>query len=260
MSTTTATTSEELIDRATRASRLALVLDYDGTLCALIDNPEEAAPPESLLRLIQRLSDLDGVSVAVVSGRPQRFLERHLGHLAIDIVAEHGFFAMAAGETWREVVENADLTWIEPMRVAMARVTDEVPRSLIEHKRSSIVWHYRGASPSVVAARLPELAATLERLAEGVSASVSNDNYMLEVASDLVHKGVAVGQLLDAWQPDLAIAMGDAPTDENMFALASSYPNLATVKVGSGPTAARMRLEGVTDVHAFLTSVAQARG
>lgn len=58
-------------------ARTALLLDFDGTMAPIVDDPEAALPLPGIVDALDALRVGFGV-VAVISGRPVRYLQRHL--------------------------------------------------------------------------------------------------------------------------------------------------------------------------------------
>ena len=50
-------------------TKLALLLDFDGTLSPLVSRPEDAVLPATNKHLLERLSKSQYVSLAIISGR-----------------------------------------------------------------------------------------------------------------------------------------------------------------------------------------------
>ena len=68
--------AQTFADAVRDGQRLALFLDYDGTLRGFTNDPAAAVPSEELRTLLRDLAKHELVNVAVVSGRPWDFLER----------------------------------------------------------------------------------------------------------------------------------------------------------------------------------------
>ncbi|MFC4994390.1 bifunctional alpha,alpha-trehalose-phosphate synthase (UDP-forming)/trehalose-phosphatase [Rubritalea tangerina] len=222
---------------------LALFLDYDGTLREFTQAPEDAIPSPSLLELLHKLSHHPQVQLAIVSGRPKSFLDQHLGHLPLHFVAEHGYYWKTQDmQDWQLLNPHVDTSWKELILPQLEEAVSLTPGSEIEVKHSSIVWHYRQADPEFGLWRAKGLLSELTSTTASHPVSVHHGQKIIEVASQLVNKGVAVERLLKQWQPDIALAAGDDVTDESMFALHSdSSTPLHTIKVGLGDTRANQR-------------------
>jgi len=66
------------------ASSRLILLDYDGTLAPFVRNPEEAAPSERLLDLLQKMTADTRNKVVINSGRNHQILDRWFTGLGLD--------------------------------------------------------------------------------------------------------------------------------------------------------------------------------
>ncbi|MDI6654679.1 MAG: bifunctional alpha,alpha-trehalose-phosphate synthase (UDP-forming)/trehalose-phosphatase, partial [Candidatus Hydrothermarchaeota archaeon] len=99
-------TGGELIEQYKRAKRRLLFLDYDGTLVPLVDEPEEAAPSEEILSVLERLCNQN--TVVLTSGRDKRTLYNWFGKLQINLVAEHGIWVKEYASEWKSEEISSD--------------------------------------------------------------------------------------------------------------------------------------------------------
>ena len=141
------------------AKRCALVLDFDGTLVELQDDPEAVVPPRFVLDALEALAREDGTHVWIVSGRDSAFLSRTFRSIPVGLVAEHGAVISwpdkavhrnAAGdrelEGWIEAPRD---DWYDLARERMEAVTRSVAGSFVEQKSTGLCWHHRKAEPEV---------------------------------------------------------------------------------------------------------------
>ena len=232
--------------------RLVLVLDYDGTLVPIAARPELAAPDAEILELLFRLSQKPGVSVHVVSGRPWFECDRWLGDLPLTLHAEHGMYSRVGGEWRARAVVPEDLR--QRVMSTLEHVTACTPGSRIEVKTAGLAWHYRQAEREQGAHQARELRLHMRELLVGTPLEVLVGDKVIEIRPRGVHKGLVVHDIL---QPgDVALALGDDRTDEDLFLAAP--PTAFTVKVGHGPSAARWHLPDVPAVRALLRALADA--
>lgn len=131
--------------RSTRGRRLFL-FDYDGTLTPIVPKPEDARPTPSLLHHLQALCDQPDNVVWVVSGRDQATLEAWLGAIhGLGLSAEHGSFMKMPGQSWIDMLADADMSWKSQALDIFEAVSARTPGTVVEQKKSSITWHYRNA-------------------------------------------------------------------------------------------------------------------
>lgn len=235
------------------AERLALLLDYDGTLVPIEHTPELAAPTPDLLDLLERLAKRPGTEVHVVSGRPRDVLDAWLGALPIALHAEHALWSREGGSSDWVRASVGDLSWRDPVRDILDAVTERTPGSLLEEKTAGFAWHYRAADPEYGAARANELRVHLGQLLSNTPVEVLVGHKLVEVRP----QGVTKGLVAKRWRHDssapLVVAIGDDQTDEDLF---DAVPERAiTVRVGPGETTARFRLESQPEVRGLLESL-----
>jgi trehalose 6-phosphate synthase/phosphatase len=258
---TLAEVSQDMVDRIGNGEKIALLLDYDGTLRGFVDRPEDAIPEPDVLDVLEKFSKHSQVNIAVISGRPKEFLEKHFGHLNIDLVAEHGYFWKRIGKSssadWEMLNNHADVSWKAAVIPHLEWAVTLTPGTEIEEKRSSVVWHYRRADQEFALWRAKGLLSELTSITASLPVSVHHGQKIVEVASQLVNKGVAAEMLIKEWQPAIALAAGDDQTDENMFSIEPpDHVHLHTVKIGDGSTRAEHRttIEGLRSFLKLLAS------
>lgn len=237
---------------AAAESRL-LLLDYDGTLVGFKDRPGRAGPDREIIELLEALIADHSNRVVIVSGRDRRTLEAWLGALDLWIVAEHGGWIREPGESWRSS-QPLNEEWKRMIRPILEFYSDRTPRSLVEEKDFSLVWHYRQADPGLASLRMQELRSTLASLTENVDVGIFEGSKILEIRRYGISKGHAVEYLTAGKNWDFLLAMGDDYTDEEMFAAlpADAY----SIKVGQEMSKARFSVDTVQDVRLLLTELA----
>ena len=235
-----------LVKSIGEGERVTLFLDYDGTLRDFVGKPEDAIPDPELGPLLQQLGTHPAIDLAVVSGRPASFLEKHLGGKGITLVAEHGYRWLLPGdEEWSLVHAHLDMDWREAILPLLEQAVVLTPGSHVEEKLSSLVWHYRQADPEFGLWRARGLLSELTDVTASLPVAVHHGKKIVEVASQMVNKGNAVKALMTDWQADIYIAAGDDQTDETMFVVDSPEDaEFITLKVGDeGVTRAQRRTD-----------------
>jgi len=235
-------------------------LDYDGTLREIVPHPEDAVPSRALLELLERLGSVPGTTVHVVSGRLRGDLEQWLGHLPVQLCAEHGFARRAAGETeWHES-DHVDLGWMPRLEQLLRDVTQEVPGSFIEVKPCSVAWHYRLTDVDYGPWRARELRNNLKAELSQDPIDILPGRKVLEVRAMGVHKGRYVQDVLAAAPDDaFVLCAGDDRTDMDLY---RNAPESAwTIHVGGANEEASTFVESpatLRDVLAHLVRAANA--
>ena len=254
---------------ARAAAKLALFLDFDGTLAEVAETPEAAELPEGGRGVLERLAAR--WPVAVISGRDRADVRAKIGLGGITYAGSHGFDIEMAEKSANDAGSFDALDgggdFKDQINAAGERLRDElaaIKGALVEIKHCTVAVHDRkvaeDARPSVRAA----VAAVLADF-PGLRLKPGKRVYEIHPAVDW-DKGRAVLWLLDALdlkrKDVMPVYVGDDVTDEDAFrALKETFGDrCATVVVmdreeGRGEeskTAAGFRVDGVGGVTAFL--------
>lgn len=121
-------------------STAAVIVDYDGTLSAIVDDPSLAVPANGAVSLLEALSERYGL-VMIVSGRPLAYLQTRLPR-TLSMVGLYGLEGWTGGERWEHPNGGA---WRECMADLAVRAEAHGPKGMrVELKDLSITLHYRG--------------------------------------------------------------------------------------------------------------------
>ena len=231
--------------------RVALFLDYDGTLREIEAHPDSAKPHEELRAVLDALRGRSNVDVTIISGRKSEDLEAWLGDYPFGLVAEHGARLRAPGSSeWEQMDKDVDYSWKADLLKLLRLYAGSTPGSFLEEKYASLVWHYRHADKEFGAWKASQLAEELGVITANSQVEVRHGKKIVEVSSVHVSKGAAVSRILLEKPADLVLCAGDDLTDETMFAL--GMENLLTIKVGEGPTKAKYRVADPLALRRFL--------
>jgi trehalose 6-phosphate phosphatase len=235
--------------------RAAVLLDYDGTLAPIVDDPAAARPlPESLdaLRTLVPAYRL----VAVVSGRPASFLAAHLavpglvriGAYGLEQVTDAGVVELPAVTSWRAAVAG----------VARRALAAAPPGVVVEDKGVGVTLHYRTAP---AAAAWAYAFADAEARATGLLRHYAR--YSVELRPPLaVDKGTTVSALLAEAGVSAGCVCGDDTGDVPAFTAVATLPVALRVAVRSAETppeltaAANLAVDGPAGVLALLRALA----
>lgn len=233
-------------ERYKKAKRKLLLLDYDGTLVNYAPTPDAATPPEYLLKLLLELNKSPQTHLVLITGRGHQDIDKLLGHLPIDMVAEHGGMFKEKG-VWKKKHTDAG-AWKNEVLPVLNWFVQHCPDSFIEEKDFALAWHYRNAESAPGYDHSRKLIRILEKIAGVYSLKLLDGNKVVEIMAGEIGKGKAVKNLAEQKDYEYILCIGDDRTDEEMFEYLSPYAHADTVKVGKGDTAAKYRLKQVSDV------------
>lgn len=238
------------IEKYKNATNKLVLLDYDGTLVGYSPIPEKAIPSEKLLDILMKLIDKPQTKVIIISGRGHQDIDKLLGHLPINIIAEHGAM-IKANRVWeKQIIDNG--SWKNKILPILNRFTLSCPNSFIEEKYFSLTWHYRNAESESGNTHSRALIYILEATIHSYNLKILDGNKVVEIMTKEIGKGMAVKKIVEQNNYDYILAIGDDKTDEEMFEFLLHNSNAATVKVGSGNTFAKYKLDNVNNVISLL--------
>ncbi|GAN06108.1 trehalose 6-phosphate phosphatase [Mucor ambiguus] len=240
---------QKLVQDYKSAKKRIMFFDYDGTLTPIVSVPSDAKPGHSMLKALQILCNDPKNIVWVVSGRDQVVLDEWLGSSItnIGLSAEHGCYLKEIGSSeWNSIVDGIDMSWKADVEEIFDYYTERTQGSFVEHKKSSITWHYRMADAEYGAFQAKECQNHLENAIVSkypVEILVGKKN--LEVRPMSVNKGEIVKRILSKnSDTNLVMCAGDDKTDEDMFrALSAAHFQQKQI---SSPTALRVSSPNVS--------------
>jgi trehalose 6-phosphate synthase/phosphatase len=243
-----------LKQRLKKAKKIAMFLDYDGTLREFQDSPEKAKPTVRINSLLKDIKDDRRIDGYLISGRKADNLDQWFGDSGLSLIAEHGFEMRESGQgQWRKLTESLDQSWKQQVRNVLEQYSGTVPGSFIEEKFSAIVWHYRRADPEFGEWKAKHLVNSLNEMKANLPVEVHEGAKIVEISSMQISKGGAVQKLIEGNKYDLVICAGDDYTDETMFRLED--PRVFSIKVGRSESAADTYVKDPDELMKLIKSI-----
>ena len=243
----------EALEAVLAERRLAVLLDYDGTLTPIVTDYRKAFLSDEMRDTLRGLAARN--AVAVVSGRDLKDVQKLVALDSVYYSGSHGF-ELSGPDEWHHVHEDAAdyLPDLDQAEQALAVRLADVPGHALERKHFSLAVHYRqvdDARVGEVASAVDEVLAGSTRLAKGLGKKV----FELKPALPW-DKGRAVSLLLNtlgmAGDDTVAVFIGDDITDEAAFR-ELRHPHVSIIVVDDDrATAADYSLTDVDDVRKFL--------
>ena len=236
---------------AAPGKRIALFLDYDGTLTPIVSHPEKASLSDSARMVLRALASK--VPIAVLSGRDLDDIRHRVDIGRIVYAGSHGF-DIAGPRGLRKQVATELVPIIDAAEKELNEKLAGVRGVMLERKRFSIAAHYRQAHESDTI--------KVQRAANEVEAHYCKlrllpGKKVYELQPD-VHwdKGRAVVWILESLVEDgrgvFPIYIGDDLTDEDAFHAIRERGIGIVVSEQPCWTAARYMLRDPAEVERFL--------
>ncbi len=245
----------QLLSDYKNAKNRLILLDYDGTLVSFKPEPHLAKPDAEVLALLEGLRDSEANKLVIISGRDKDTLGDWLGHLDLEMSAEHGVWRFQKSN-W-ELAHGITNSWKKDIRPVLEAMVERTPGSFIEEKDYSIAWHYRKIDKALGEKRIREFRDVLLYLTANLDLQVLEGNKVVEVKNSGVNKGNATLKWVNSSDWDFILAIGDDNTDEDIF---KALPDFGySIKVGRDKTAAKYSLFGVKKVRALLKELVEIK-
>lgn len=240
-----------------RNRRLAVFLDYDGTLTPIVNRPEDAVLSEKMYQAIQLLAKR--CTVAVISGRDLQDVISRVGVQGIIYAGSHGFEITGPQASSRGFQQSMEyLPILDRVEERLRSSLERFPGVLIERKKFSVAVHFRMAEHGDLK--------SIKEIAEQAAASHQElrrfyGKMVIEIQPAIPwDKGKAVvrllGQISTSPSEMIPLYIGDDTTDEDAFVAIQRSGIGIFVGTESRTTAARYTLKNPDEVRKFLETVA----
>ncbi|WP_439532145.1 trehalose-phosphatase [Polymorphobacter sp.] len=224
-----------------------LLLDFDGTLVDIADDPDGVIVDSGLIDLIAALAREQGDRLAIISGRSIAQLDALIGAPArtLAVSGSHGTEYRWQGYQ-AQSTRPASLDLVEAeMRAAAATHSG----SIVERKSFGVALHYRLAPDFE-----PRALALARQLADQFGLVVQEGKMVAEVRVPGSDKGLAVRTLMA--RPEMTgtrpVFVGDDVTDEHGFEAARALGGVGILVGLPRPTAATYGLADPAAVRRWL--------
>lgn len=255
-------TPHAVLERLVSAERAGLVLDFDGTLTQIVDDPTTSAMLDGVEEVLARIARRLAV-VAIVSGRPARFLADRAGIAGVKLLGLYGT------EQWRDgdaVPRPEMLPWQSAVDDASDRFALAIaghPGVVLEDKGLTVALHWRNAPDRDAAGAFVDQVAAEVAAETGLTQEPGKFVAELRPPVDW-DKGSTVSALVSEHALDTVVYVGDDRGDLPALAAAQAAGGVAMVVDHGAETADEVRaagdvvLDGPAAVARWLTELAGA--
>ncbi|MFH1725670.1 MAG: trehalose-phosphatase [Elusimicrobiota bacterium] len=236
--------------------RLAVFLDYDGTLTPIVATPDLAVLSEETKKVLKDLAEV--CPTLIVSGRGREDVAGLVGLEELYYAGSHGFDI--AGPQSSKIVHEVDKDLkavIEEVAASIEEQVRGIEGALVENKRFSLAVHYR----QVAEADVPRLEKMVdEAVAKHPKLRKAGGKKVFELRPKMDwDKGKALLWLMKALELEdaLPVYIGDDVTDEDAFKAIAGHGVGILVSEVPKPTAAEYSLRNPKVARDFLQRLAR---
>jgi trehalose-phosphatase len=236
---------EQVSKRIRAAIDTWIFLDFDGTLVRYYDRPEDVKLSGECRKILARLGRHRRVHVAIVSGRRNAALRKHVRLPRVKLLGLFGW-----EKSGREALPRKAKGALVALRSVLAPLLASFPGIQLEDKGVSYAVHFRELSPEAQRRVRAWIRGLLRRICPGFRI-IQSDHACDIVPRQVQGKGVAMRDFIRRLRaPFLPIYVGDDLTDEPAFV---ALRRGITVRVGPfSRTKARFRLRNPEELCVFL--------
>ncbi|KAI7750858.1 hypothetical protein M8C21_025264 [Ambrosia artemisiifolia] len=224
-----ALTSIEHIMNNAKGKRIALFLDYDGTLSPIVDNPDHAFMSNAMRAAVRNVAKY--IPTAIISGRSREKVRKFVGLKELYYAGSHGMDIMgpvqSSADHIAEIKEgnlyqpaSEFLPMINEVFVSLVEITKNIEGAKVENNKFCVSVHYRNVDEKSWKTVAEYVQDTLKRYPR---LRLTHGRMVLEIRPVLKwDKGKAVEFLLESLglgscDDVLPIYVGDDRTDEDAF-------------------------------------------
>ena len=239
-----------------RNNRVALFLDYDGTLTPIVRRPEEAVLTDEMRSLLSELTET--CTVSIVSGRDRRDVEQMVGLENLIYAGSHGYDIRGPGGlTMEQEDAQRALSDLDEAERELHQRIDDVPGAHVERKKFAIAVHFREVADDEALVQVERGVSEVVDLHLGLRKREGKKIFELQPDVEW-DKGRAIIWLMKALDLEntqaIVIYIGDDVTDEDAFRVLRNRGIGVGIRVGGAAsgTHAAYRLQDCTEVREFL--------
>lgn len=237
-----------------------LILDFDGVLAPIVDDPTASAMPEEAGRALQTLARSLAV-VAIVSGRPAAFLAERAGVPDVRLLGLYGTEEWSDG---RIVARPEAEEWVPALDEARDRFALALaghPGVVLEDKGLAVALHWRNAEDRKAAGAF--VGALVAEVAQDTGLAPEPGKLVAELRPPLAwDKGAAVDVLIEEFALRHPVYFGDDLGDLPALRAVRAAGGVAVLVEHGDETPGELReaagvvFEGVSAVADYLAALA----
>ena len=250
--------------------QILLILDYDGTLAEIVNDPMKATLTKERKTILENLNSKEKIDILINSGRPIEELLVLTDSINISLLGNHGlFYREKQSKDFIQVIdENKLLKWDKKMFTMKEYLKENIlpkyKQLWIQENQHGFVLHTRLMNDFGKNLFLLEMDSLLKKKFKNITYSTGKE--IIEIKPlNIVNKGKGIEWYLknkftrNSSNESKIIVVGDDITDEDMFTFINKKYDGISIKIGDKSstnlknlTAAKIIFESVDELYIFL--------
>lgn len=243
-----------------KANGVMLLLDYDGTLTPIVSHPGLSRFPAASQKLLQKLSQLDDVKVAVITGRSLKEIKKLIGLPELIYIGNHGLELQGPKIQFIHPEAKRTRKILQHVRGRLQKALGSFRGVRVEDKNLTLSIHYRQLEEDQEESAKTVLIKVLKPYLKSSKVVITEGKKVWEIRPPAAwHKGTAVLWLLARSmvrrsEKVMPVYFGDDQTDEDAFRLLKGKGIMVRVtSAPEEPTEAGYYVRSPREVAEFLT-------
>ena len=245
----------DVLQSLSRAEKVLLGFDFDGTLSPIVERPELAFMEPEWGSLLNQLSSFQNLFVVILSGRSLDDLSKRINLDRVTLAGDHGLRIRLEDGTEYQPEHSETQAELRNIFGQIETFTRDIEGIHLEPKEFSLTIHYRSA-PAGTSAILER---ALKKMLSGTSLRLQSGRMCWEINPDIGwNKGDAFEWIRAQYIGDnprrFELYVGDDRTDEDVFKKMQTrgFPILVISTEKTGATNANFRLDSQAEVGILL--------
>ncbi len=245
---------DEILERHDRGNRNLLVFDCNDHIATALAQVDDGGH-DRIRQYLRALAAKPTNEIVFISNLDRKSLDRWLGELDASLVAEHGAWIKEKHGHW-QMVQPMRRGWKKTVMPILQMYTTRTPGSWIEERDFSLIWHFESGGTVATYDRKQELWQAVSDLTEHGSIEVIDHENAMEVVSSGVNKSHIARLWIGRHGWDFIMGISGGTSGDDLF---HAFPEDSySIHVGTGRTRARIRMDSVAELLAFLDRFASS--
>ena len=234
-------------------SKIALFLDFDGTLVPIQKNPAQCILPDKIKNQLELLAESINCYLTILSGRSLSDIRQRIGIKRIYYGGNHGLDISGPGVRYTHPKAILSKPIINRIRQQLQKKIRDIDGAWLEDKKYTLSLHFRSVKKEDILSVKKNFYKAVAELSDKKPLAVIKGKKVLELVPNVSwDKGSAALWILKELKVKcLPIYIGDDQTDENAFK--ALHKKGINIRVGkSKKTFADYYLKGYWEVSTLL--------